>query len=1165
MVGLEKTMKNCMWQGGKASRLRNWLAYPLLVMGLALACGRIGAGEASYEVASGGAIIASGTNKTLTEAVDEVNDAVDGQGPAHNAEATITINSDVTVPAGAPANGHQWMIEGGVGAGLRGFDSVSIVGNNHTIEGNATDSSGLLGIVNVDGTIAIDKLTLTKGDITISDATASGAGLYLGSLDVSNAKAPAAITLTDVTVSNSSVVVDGVTQDNNAMGGGIHIQAGGVNAAGTGIDPTNGSSEITWTRVNLDGNSITLGDEVGGNATNSSTKGGGGRVAFGKAFSYEGGEVSNNSNTLYNGSHAVGGGLAVERGDQWETMNFENLTFSGNTTSVIGKGSAGHDSVARGGGLYTDSDYWDAAGSKATAITIDGTTFSNNMSSAEGADVSAMGGGLHMRSSADATITNTTFESNEAASTDKFAYGGGLATDYWDDATQYDNAGAAYNRAGAGNAISSVKLDTATFSNNKAVGDLGAFGGGMYLQYGDTHSVKNSTFDSNEATSANGQGLGGAIYLDSQVGALDVADTVFKQNTASTAGGAIYVNNGAGATTLNLTSTGANSLEFSGNQANNVANAIHFEGNGGTAELNIGGAGDTYFYDPITANVGNAAFNFNKNDAGTLHWGGANVFNSSAATGSTVNFAAGSTVLARDFTLGATAAGSALNVTMAAGSDVGFEGSRDKTVALFDLDNVTTANVFAVTNNTVGIGLVGGLRTLDDTLGQRYLIAQNANTNGDAAAMANELNKATITGFTGFVADGANVYADIGANPERAALLGSGYRNVIASFDSLNDLVKAQDGNGDFLLSDYEYSFVRGSPTLLGADNIMNQGLAGFDMVRTMALTARDASVRVPYQAKLAMDGILGLSASGVGSDQANAATYAQDCVFYSVGLRVWAGYNGYFEKQDGHGGYHGYKLQQNSVLTGVNYDFGQVGSIGVFGGYTSATTKGRGMKSETDTDAGHVGIAGRISPFAAARGFSIYGDFSYTFADNDAWRELYGQGVERNSSSFDQDIYTVGLAAEYLMRFGCFNLAPMLDLRYTHLRQDSTAETGVLSVTANKFDGDSFVMRLGAEAGYDIRVGKYAYITPTLGAYWRHEFGDRQFSANAMHNHQAAFRSFTLHSVKQDRDSADIRAAIKSYYDMGGSRIGVNLAYNFNISRKADSHMIYAGLEWNF
>ncbi|AKL97526.1 beta strand repeat-containing protein [Endomicrobium proavitum] len=155
------------------------------------------------------------------------------------------------------------------------------------------------------------------------------------------------------------------------------------------------------------------------------------------------------------------------------------------------------------------------------------------------------------------------------------------------------------------NSSGTVRLSNVTFQSNvaKSTEEISYVGGGALYNSSYTYIV-NSAFNGNSAAgiafgTAVVSAYGGAIYND--VGAeLTIIDTSFKDNSVSgsgSLGGAIY-----NAGEINIITAGRNS-EFEQNSAQGVSNAIH---NAGHATLNLNaGAGDIIFRSNITSS-GNA-------------------------------------------------------------------------------------------------------------------------------------------------------------------------------------------------------------------------------------------------------------------------------------------------------------------------------------------------------------------------------------------------------------------------------------------------------------------------------------------------------------------------------------------------------------------------------
>lgn len=191
-------------------------------------------------------------------------------------------------------------------------------------------------------------------------------------------------------------------------------------------------------------------------------------------------------------------------------ISITDCTFSGNS-SVNNGGAirASVDSLSISGGSF-DSNKSTKAGSKGgaiyvgdgTTVTIDGTTFSNNIGGTWGDTSSGRGGALLFASSAAVTVKNAKFSGNKSS-----------------------NGGAIYTEAGT------VNIDNATFTENSATN------GGAIRTEGACHlTIDKCSFTLN--TSAGGEG--GA--LDIMTGTTDVTlKNSSISNCSAKKGGAICI------------------------------------------------------------------------------------------------------------------------------------------------------------------------------------------------------------------------------------------------------------------------------------------------------------------------------------------------------------------------------------------------------------------------------------------------------------------------------------------------------------------------------------------------------------------------------------------------------------------------------------------------
>lgn len=159
------------------------------------------------------------------------------------------------------------------------------------------------------------------------------------------------------------------------------------------------------------------------------------------------------------------------------------------------------------------------------------------------------------------------------------------------------HGGAVYNAG-------SVLLSGVTFSSNIAQSSDAQSNGGAVYNSG-SFIAKNTVFSNNIARSTAASAAGGAFY-NAHSATASIYNVSFTGNFAegqNAAGGAIY-NEGI----LNIVADGGN-VEFSGNTANGISNAVH---NSGGAVLNLNaGSGIISFNDSITSEGDNNIININ--------------------------------------------------------------------------------------------------------------------------------------------------------------------------------------------------------------------------------------------------------------------------------------------------------------------------------------------------------------------------------------------------------------------------------------------------------------------------------------------------------------------------------------------------------------------------
>ena len=676
------------------------------------------------------------------------------------------------------------------------------------------------------------------------------------------------------------------------------------------------------------------------------------------------------------------------------------------------------------------------------------------------------------------------------------------------------------------------------FQKNKATGDATGTGRGGAIYGAD--SVTANTVDILENEAAGDIAQGGAIY---GAGNVSLTDTNLVNNkatgTTTSEGGAIYMSTDAATGGhLTLASTAGKVVTVSGNKAGTDANAIHFGGAGASnGILDIDSAGRIDLLDPVTVDMTAAGtFTLNKTGTGSLYWHGMNVFD--AMGGTKLNLDAGTTKLSREFTaVGGTSGDYEVNL----GGTFGFDGTRDNSIAMFDFSQTVLGGKTGLFTVDVGTVIDIDLSTELVSGDFSYLVADQY-----LAAFADQyLTSANFDSV--FTKNGTadQIWLNTHYTSIYQSLINAADPNTTSSINAgaLPDIFRDLTDEERRLLTSSTHYFDSSTPGWL-----LNQMVVG----RSILTTGVETALRYGLG-----KGVI-YHPDSVESDSGLAFVAPAG---YHAGPRFWAGYMGDFDRLDSSDGYHGYSSDRHGVIFGMNYDFGMANSIGIYGGYTSSTTKGKGVAAKIETDVGHVGVIGRLSPFKSLPRLTVLADAGYTFGDSDSTRSA---GSLTTTGEFDQKYYTAGLEVEYAARFGSASVTPFASLRYIHLKQDSFEESGALASHMDSVDDSACTSRVGASFGYDIPF-KGNFITPTLNVAWRHEFGDRQYSANTFYSMAPTPVTYRVKSTQFDRDSVDIGAAIRANMNLDDKKMGLNVGYNLNAGSNRKNHSVYVGFDLSF
>ncbi len=565
-------------------------------------------------------------------------------------------------------------------------------------------------------------------------------------------------------------------------------------------DKNAGAAVTLWGKGEVESNPLTHSISNTQFIQNESTNMGGAVSIFKWSSDYAVNSNTNFEDVTFEKNKAGNQGGAIYAESENVTINGEKLsdteyttTFTGNSATqggaiyvtkkspltVDGAAFKNNNATKQGGAIYTDphanahinNSYfegntagaggaialWADGGTNNTALSqvIENTVFKNNKAEREATSTTGPGKGGAVAimkydgtAQSNTTFKNVTFESNSSNGT-----GGAVQIEAENvsiaDSTFTGNTATEAN--GQGGAIyvtkgSDLSIDNGIFTDNKA----GKYGGAIAgdIEGTSTLTIKNSLFDGNSATTANGSGGAIALWTDgSDDGARHtISNTVFTGNTAERKGGAIVslINHSGTTQTLNLDIDGA---EFIDNEAGLSGGALHIE----NAEASIA---DSSFSGNRAGTEGGAMY-IADNASSTLS--GTNTFSGNTAAGvandihnaGTVTVADGVTKLNSGYTQ--EGASSALNVNTGA----------TLAVAMPDMGGVTASEGEAMLALGDQISLGGGkLRVGEGFVDPDADVAFGANSvlvvDGKVAAESPLIKGAT--GETLSVADSSKLY-----------------------------------------------------------------------------------------------------------------------------------------------------------------------------------------------------------------------------------------------------------------------------------------------------------------------------------------------------------------------------------------------------------------------
>ncbi len=527
-----------------------------------------------------------------------------------------------------------------------------------------------------------------------------------------------------LTVSDNAVISGNKAQ----VGGAIAIS--GTNPAvlniGSGVKFTNNSATLDGGAIaNFGSTIIAKGVEFTGNTAQSDIltdmtddtqpPTGGGAISLGSSSDTTIENSTFNTNTSYYNGGAIATRHTVEtmkQNNEAGTYSVTGSTFKGN--KALGMVGADSELVGGNGGAIFNSFY--------NNIAVSGSTFDGNHAQNNGGAIYNHSVADNNGKAGDMVLTNNIFKNNTANAWGGAIFNGAAMTITGGEFT--NNTAAFAGALSSGTASTRMNIENATFTGNTAE-EIGAV-----ALFGSEGNLTNVTFTGNKATSSadNADGAG-ALFLgavsktvldtvtfDGNTSAakggaiatrtadmgnntnarLDILNSIFKNNTATTNGGAF--DNFLYSSKQDDTAVYISGTTFEANSAAN-GGAIYNHGEtdkgGNTASTIIA---DSTFTGNTATTAGGAIFN-----AGGLTLSGTNVFSGNTAAGIANDIHnTGSLSIAGDLTLdgGITGTGSinfgATNLTAALKSSASINGD------ITGLDKVTIAGLVVETGLSDG-------------------------------------------------------------------------------------------------------------------------------------------------------------------------------------------------------------------------------------------------------------------------------------------------------------------------------------------------------------------------------------------------------------------------------------------------------------------------------
>ena len=460
-------------------------------------------------------------------------------------------------------NGGEFVISDGASLTLSGeialYCEDSLDDSFLTVEAGGT--ANLNGPVTVEADGASASLITCSGILTMSEG-----GAVSGYTTSDRTNAPAAIVVTgenaNFTMSGGKITGNSqISGSNSVNGGAVQVLAGaqfimnGGEISGNNVySGEKPSTVVLGGGVYVNASTMTMNDgEISGNMA---ARGGGVYLTSGSTFTMTGGKISDNMLARQN-STGSGGGVHIGSGCGFKMESADPndpAVIEGNYSLYFGPKD---QSQAQGGGVYISG-----SSSSTTTFTMSDAVIRNNRVTINSGTA---GGGIYAYSYANVAIKDSEISGNSS----------------------FLNAEATGNNCGGGG-ISIGNNCTLSMTGTTVSGNTGRLGGGLWLDgSGMSVTITSCTIQGNKAfgTDTGNSLIGGGIYYRSSGQTLTItgtadAPTVISENTATEAGGGIFVMDGA--TQIDYTTFTKNSSTQGGGAwfqggTNSLQNAVFSE------------------------------------------------------------------------------------------------------------------------------------------------------------------------------------------------------------------------------------------------------------------------------------------------------------------------------------------------------------------------------------------------------------------------------------------------------------------------------------------------------------------------------------------------------------------------------------------------------------